>query len=192
MYQSDRGTYLNKESYSHMFMHSCMGRLIVLAGIIAVLLLVAFFTVPSKEEMEIKITSSIKECIEANYKTKCDKIDDAVRNMTNIFATPDTVAGCKDMEDFHRYNSIEIYRHPLYSTARIHNNLNMEGIRVGIGVFGITIPTITFSDMILRVGPVRKDYNQKIIRNSYGDEDLGNNPDFGDTYNTYEGGGSGR
>lgn len=192
MYQSDRGTYLNKESYLHMFMHSCMGRLIVLAGIIAVLLLVAFFTVPSKEEMEIKITSSIKECIEANYKTKCDKIDDAVRNMTNIFATPDTVAGSKDMEDFYRYNTIEIYQHPLYSTARIHNNLNMEGIRVGIGVFGITIPTITFSDMILRVGPVRKDYNQKIIRNSYGDEDFGNNPDFGDTYNTYEGGGSGR
>ncbi len=59
----------------------------------------------------------------------------------------------------------------------------MEGIRVGIGIFGIVIPTVTFSDMILRVGPVRKDYNQKIIRNTYDDEDLGNNPDFGDTYN---------
>lgn len=183
MYQSDKTTYSRKESYSHMFLNSCIGRLIVLSGIIAALLFVAFFTVPSKEAMEMKITSSINECIEANYETKCDKIDDAVRNMTSLFTMADTVTDSKNMEDFCKYNNIEIYHHSLYSTARIHNNLNMEGIRVGIGIFGIVIPTVTFSDMILRVGPVRKDYNQKIIRNTYDDEDLGNNPDFGDTYN---------
>lgn len=173
-----------------MFTHSCLGRLIIVFIFMAVMAGVALLTVPSEREMVNKVTGSIQQCIEANYEVKCDKIDDAVRNLTSIFSLPDSVEENKYMVDFHRYNTLEVRPHALYSTVVVRNNLSPDGIRVGIGVLGMVIPTINFDDMILRAGPVRKDYNQRLLRTIYSGEDLGNNPDFGNTYNTYQGGGS--
>ena len=45
------------------------------------------------------------------------------------------------------------------------------------------IPTVNFNDFLLRVGPLRKDYNQSIIRQTYGDDDyMGENPDLGGAF----------
>lgn len=173
-----------------MFMHSCFGRLVVVAACMAAILLIARMTVPSDEEMYGKLMNDIRICIEENTLSKSDKIDDAVRNASAIFIGPYPSDDTTAMAEFHKYNKVEIYRHTFYSTARIRNNLKIEGIRAGIGIFGMVIPTVSYGDIILHIGPVRKEYNQPIINNAYGDDDLGNNPDFGDTYNTYQGGGS--
>lgn len=188
--QTNKGLYQKEETFLHLFTHNCLGRLIIVLLFMAVMAGVALLTVPSEREMLNKVTGSIQQCIETNYEVKCDRIDDAVRNFTSIFTLPDSLEENKYMVDFHRYNTLEVRPHALYSTVVVRNNLSPDGIRVGIGVMGIVIPTINFDDMILRAGPVRKDYNQRIFRSTYSGEDLGNNPDFGNTYNTYQGGGS--
>lgn len=191
MQQNNRGTY-KKESLGQMFIHSCLGQFIILVGVMVVLLIVAYFTVPTDKTMKARMAHGIRLCIEENAIAKSDKIDDAVRNMTAIFSTPDSVRDSIAIMDFYKYNRMEVYRHTFYSTVRVHNYMQAEGIRTGIGVFGMVIPTINFSDIILHVGPIRKEYNQQIIKNVYGDDEyFGNNPDLGNTFNTYEGGGSG-
>ena len=97
------------------------------------------------------------------------------------------------MEDFHKYNRVEIYHHTFFSTSYIISNFNSSGARAAIGVFGMVIPTVNFGDFILRNGPVRKEYNQRIIRQTItSDSYMGDNPDLGNTFDTYDGGGSAR
>ncbi|MBR1688078.1 MAG: hypothetical protein IJ710_06030 [Prevotella sp.] len=188
MYQPDRGTY-KKQSFLQMFYHSCLGKFIILLAFIVLLLVVAHVTVPSEEKMRTEMADDIRECIQENDSIQGDKLDDAVGNFFRIFTTADTTANDRELLDaFYKYNRIEIFRHGLYATARIHNNYRPEGTRVGFGIFGIVIPTVNFNDLLMRVGPLRKDYNQRLIKTTYGnDEYFGENPDLGDTYNSYDG-----
>ena len=74
-------------------------------------------------------------------------------------------------------NKLEIYSHTFYRTAYIINNLHPEGIRVGLGVFGITIPTVKYTDLLMNTGAVRGDYGKRLIRDVVvPDKDLGENP----------------
>ena len=191
MYQPDRGTY-GKESYASMFFHSCLGKIVILVFLILALLLIARITIPSKEKMTAEMEDNIRECIQENDSIQGDKLDDMVGNVFRIFTKADTTANDKELvEAFYQYNKLQIYPHFFYSTARIHNNFRPEGTRVGIGIFGLVIPTVNFNDFLLRTGPVRREYNQQLIKPTYStDEYYGDNPDLGNTYDTYEGGGS--
>lgn len=190
--RTNEGLYEGKETIGHLFLHSCLGQLIIAGGIIGLLLLIARLTIPTDETINTRMTDSILRCIEENTRNKSDGIDDAVRNITDIFATTtETEDTLGVMDDFNKYNKLTIHHHTFYSTARLDNNRDMKGTRIGIGIFGMVIPTISYNDMILQVGPIHKEYNQPIIKNAYEGEDLGNNPDFGNSYNTYQGGGSG-
>ena len=74
---------------------------------------------------------------------------------------------------------MEVYHHSLYTTSYLFNNMYPQGIRVGIGGFGMVFPTVTFEDILLNVGPMHKGYNQKIIqRGVIPDTDLGSNPNI--------------
>ena len=175
-----------------MFVHSCFGKLVILIAFILLGLFVALLTVPSDKKMTEEMTDNIRQCIQASDSVQQDKIDETVNNFFNIFTTADTTANDKEIIDlFNKYNRLAIYRHTLYSTAYIHNNFKPEGTRVGFGIFGIVIPTVNFNDFLLRTGPIRRDYNQKLGGHTYSnDEDYGSNPDLGISYDTYEGGGS--
>ena len=86
-----------------------------------------------------------------------------------------------------KYNRLEYYDHTLFSTIRLYNNYRIEGVRCAVGIFGMVIPTANFNDFLLRVGPVRKDYNQPVVTNPGGDEEyFGENPDLGGVFR-YEG-----
>lgn len=190
MYQTDRGTY-QKESFGQQFCRSCLGRFIIAVVVVAVLFLIASISVPDDKEMLVKTEDGISRCIEDNAISRNDKIDDGVRNFTAIFSNGDSAEVAKNMKDFYRFNRIEVCRHTFYSTARIHSNFYSEGIRAAVGFFGMVIPTVSYEDILMRVAPLRKEYNQSILKVDYSsDVDLGSNPDFGNTYNTYEGGGS--
>ncbi len=190
MYQTDRGTY-QKESFGQQFYHSCLGKFIIAVVAVAVLTFIANLSVPSDGDMLAKTEDGISQCIDDNSISKNDRIDDVVRNFTAIFTGSDSASIEKNMTDFYRFNRIEIYRHALYSTARIHSNFHPEGTKAAIGIFGVIIPTVSYDDILMRVAPIRKEYNQSILNIEYdSDDDLGSNPDFGNTYNTYEGGGS--
>ena len=186
MQQPDRGQY-KKSPIVDLFLRSCLGKLIIIAVITGIILLIAKFTVPSTGKTQQELNADIKHCIEECQAKDADASDDLVRNAMSIFTHSDSIADDGSMDTFHKHNRIEYYRHTFYHTAYLFNNVIPNGKRVGIGIFGVVIPTLDYKDFIMRMAPMRKDYNQRIIKNEFSiDVDPEQDPDFGDTYNTYQ------
>lgn len=178
------------EGLQTQFRRSCMGKLLIFAAFCGILLLIASMTVPSEEKMATEIQDDIVECINDPDCAQADGVDDFVRNFSCMFTSADSIKDPSLLKQFYKYNKVEIYPHKFFVTARLHNSFNPEGIRVAIGMFGLVLPTDNFSRYLLREGPLRKNYNERVIKSTYEGEDLGHGQDFGNTYNTYEGGGS--
>ena len=179
MEQDTRNSYRTKESLFQEFYHSCLGKIIILLAFIGVLLLIALFTKPSDEKMRNEMMDNIRQCIQDNDSIKGAGIDDAVANFSRIFTNADTAFNDKEaMEAFEKYNKLEIYRHPFYVTARLRNNLNPEGIRVGVGFYRMVIPTIKYSDIILFISTIKNYNKERLIEPSTQDEYVGENPNI--------------
>ena len=164
----------------------------MLVAVILLLLLAAKMTIPSDEQMMYGTLDGVCQCIQKSHGVPGDKSDDIVRNtIASVSHETDTLKKDTILADFKKFNRIEIYHHTFFSTAYIISNFNSRGARAAIGLFGMVIPTVNFNDFVLRNGPIRKEYNQRIIRQTItSDTYLGDNPDLGNTYNTFEGGGS--
>ena len=130
--------------------------------------------------MNLEMTDNVMQCMEANSLEKGDVVDDYVRNLAFIFTTADSTAIPKDVLDaYYKYNRLESYRHTFYSTSYIYNNMHPEGTRIGIGIFGLIIPTVLYQDILLDVGPVHKGYEQKLNQQVIvPDDDLGVTPNI--------------
>jgi hypothetical protein len=129
--------------------------------------------------MRDEMNDNIMQCMEMNDSIRGDQIDDFVHNIGFIFTTADsTKVGKEWREVFDKYNRLEIYNHAFFRTAYVYNNVKTEGTRVGFGLFGAVIPTANFNDFLLRIGPMRKSYNQKLINTTIIDADLGTNPNI--------------
>ena len=180
MYQVDNNTNdRTNESFTQEFTRSCLGRILIIGVIMLVALLVAYFTAPKESDMNEEMADNIMQCLEVNDGSRGDAVDDYVHNLAFIFTTADTTVIAEDvLETYHKYNRLESYRHTFYSTSHIHNNMHPEGIRVGVGIFGIIIPTVLHQDILLDVGPVHKGYEQKLNQEVIApqDDDLGVNP----------------
>ena len=178
MDQSNNTNYKRQETAAEAFYHSCLGKLIILACVLAVLFIVAVMTKPTHEEMEAEIVDDILQCIAANDSIRGDNIDDQVNNMAYIFSKVDTTEVNPELRvSLNKNNRLEIYNHSWFRTAYIHNNLFPEGVRVGWGMFGIVYPTVTYNDLLLNVGPMQKKYKDGVIRSTVIDtHDMGTNP----------------
>ena len=182
MYQSDidnNTNYRTNETFTQEFTRSCLGRILITGVILLVALLVAYFTAPKESDMDEEMADNIMQCLEVNDGARGDAVDDYVHNLAFIFTTADTTAIAEDvLQTYHKYNRLESYRHTFYSTSYIHNNMHPEGTRVGVGIFGIIIPTVLHEDILLDVGPVHKGYEQKLNQEVIApqDDDLGVNP----------------
>ncbi|MBQ8486030.1 MAG: hypothetical protein IJ533_00040 [Prevotella sp.] len=166
MQQTDRGSYRTQETLAQQFYHSCLGKLVIAAGIIGVLLVIAHMTVPDEETMMAEMDDNIRQCIEANDSIKTDWIDDAINNVGYIFTTADSIPNQEIIDNFVKYNELKYYRHAFYATTLLHNNFKTDGIRVGIGIFGLVIPTVNFNDFLFKLGPMHKGYDQKPVKSS--------------------------
>ena len=181
MYQVDNNTnFKTNQSFTQEFTRSCLGRIIIAGVIILVGLIVAYFTAPKESDMDAEMEDNLMQCLEVNEAVKGDAVDDFVNNLTFIFTTADTAMISKDVLDtYQKYNRLESYRHTFFSTSYIHNNMHPEGTRVGVGIFGIIIPTVLYKDILLDVGPVHKGYEQKLNQAPVIEEpDLGVNPNI--------------
>ena len=176
MYRDDN--FKQKESVGQAFYHSCLGKLVILAIVIVILLLIAIIAKPSKNTMIADTTDGILECIENNDSIKGDKIDDYMSNFAHVFTTADTTQINPDlMAGLRKYNRMEIHDHTFFRTAYIHNNVHPEGVRVAWGAYGLVLPTVTYSDLLLYIGKMHGDFNKAILRNGVlDDHDLGVNP----------------
>jgi len=167
-----------KQSMTSEFTHSCLGRIIILAVIILILVVIAMFTVPSDGKMRWQMEDNVRECIQDHDSIRGDGIDEAFNNVRRIFTHADTTVNDKEqMETFHKYNRLEYYDHSLFKTCRVVNNLHPEGVREGIGIYGIVIPLLNYEDFLMSEGPVRGKYNERLIQDKViPDSYLGDNP----------------
>jgi len=178
MYRSD--DFKQKETVGHAFYHSCLGKLIILAGIAIVLLIIASMTKPSKKTMIAETTDGILECIANNDSIKGEDLDDYIANLAHVFTTADTAEINKDLlEGLKKYNRMEIHEHAFFRTAYIHNNLHPQGVRVAWGAYGMVLPTVTYSNLLLSIGKMHGDYNKAIINTGVlDDHDMGVTPNI--------------
>ena len=180
MYQADNTNYRTNQSFIQEFTRSCLGRIIIATVIILAALLMAYFTAPRESDMDAEMNDNLMQCLEVNDGVKGDVVDDYVHNLTFIFTTADTTVIDRDkLETYEKHNRLESYRHTFFSTSYIYNNMHPEGTRVGIGLFGIIIPTVFYEDILLEVGPVHKGYEQKLNQAPImNDTDLGETPNI--------------
>ncbi len=182
MSQIDRGTYVRDDAKGGL-KGGCVGKLLKVFAAVVVLLLVAMVSVPSDDRMKSEVENAVTLSIIANVMGPQDQSDDVVRNLTSIINAVDTAA--IKMDQFHvfqKMNKIEVYRHALFSTARIHHLGNPGGTRVAIGFLGLVIPTVTSNDYLLRTEPLRKDYGNRPLG---GSEMNGILDEYDEDYNPY-------
>jgi len=178
MDQTSTGGFKKNESPFQAFYHSCLGKLAILGGILILLFIVALMTKPTQEEMEMEMVDNILQCIQANDSIQGDDIDDQVNNLNNMFSKADTAKIHKDLlKSLKKNNRLEIYNHSFFRTAYILNNIHPEGVRVGVGMFGVVYPTVIYKDLLLNVGPMQKNYKDGVIRTgTINTHDFGSNP----------------
>lgn len=168
MYQgerSNRGSYYRKtETAGQELAQSCLGRLIMLAAVAAVVMAIAYVTVPSDRTMRKEMDDNLRQCIEANDSIAGDWLDNAVSNIGYIFTSAEGTMSKEIANDFKKYNRVEFYRHSFHASVRLYNNVKPEGTRVGIGIFGIVIPTVNFNDFLLHVATLNTNYGGKLIK----------------------------
>ncbi len=176
MEPTNRSTY-KKQSMTSEFTNSCLGKLIILGGIAFVLLIVALFTVPSDVQMRAEMDDNIRECLQDNFEKRSDAVDEFFNNIRRPFTEADTTFNDREMlAIFNRNNRLEIHNHTLFMTARLYNNLSPEGVREGIGIFGMVIPFLNYEDFLMTEGNVRGKQNDRIIQAPVPEMDLGDNP----------------
>ena len=178
MDQTSTGGYKKNETAFQAFYHSCLGKIVILFGILIILFIVGLMTKPTQEEMEMEMVDNILQCIEANDSIQGDEIDDQVNNLNSIFSRADTAKINKELlVSLKKNNRLEIYNHSFFRTAYIINNIYPQGTRVGIGMYGVVYPTVLYKDLLLNVGPMQKKYKDGVIRTgTINTHDLGTNP----------------
>ena len=181
MYQSDRGNYSKKDSLLSLFWHSCLGKIVILGGILGILALIAAITCPSEKNMSEQMSDNIRQCLERSDSVYMDGIDNALANIGYIFSTAKTTGDTEMIRAFKKHNRLEYYNHGIFSTMYVFNNFHYEGIRCGIGIFGIVIPLINFNDLVLRTIPIRKEYNYRPVEDD-GDEEFYGSTDDGEDF----------
>jgi hypothetical protein len=180
MDQFNRNNY-KKESIFQAFFNSCLGKLVILGIVALILLIIGVMTVPNNEIMMAEMDDNIRQCLQANDSIRGDLIDDIVNNASNMFTIADSSMDDREIiATYYKYNDLRIYPHAFYSVARLHNNIHPEGVRVGLGIFGMVIPTVYYTDLLLRTIVVRRNYNEKLIPDTPidTDDDLGENPNL--------------
>lgn len=189
--QTNKSEY-HKETLAAEIKKSCLAKVIMLVAVMLLLMLSAKLTIPSDEQMMYGTLDGVCQCIQDSHGVPGDKSDDIVRNgIATVSHETDSEKKDTILADFKKFNRVEIYHHTFFSTAYIISNFNSRGARAAVGIFGLVIPTVNFNDFVLRNGPIRKEYNQRIIKQTItSDTYMGDNPDLGNTYNTFEGGGS--
>lgn len=176
MYQNSQGSYGTEPNIAREFSHSCLGRIIIVAAILAVLLLFAHLLRPSIETMKEEMADNVRQSIESRDSLTQDDIDVFVSNVVYTFTEAEGEPNKELLDNFYKHNQIEYYQRAFYTSAHLYNNFRPEGIRCGIGILGMVIPLVDFNEFLFRDKPESSDYNQSLYDLQQEDIDLGDNP----------------
>jgi hypothetical protein len=138
--------------------------MIILLAIIGLLAIVAFITCPSERQMKEAMNDNIMQCLQTNDSTRMDHLDNALANVGYMFSKAKPTENSKELARlFVKHNRVEVYKHATYTTMYLFNNYSTEGVRCGLGIFGIVIPLLNYNEFLLRVEPIRKEPQRKTI-----------------------------
>ena len=179
MDQFNRDTY-KQETLFQSFYRSCMGKIIIIAAILLFLFVAAVITRPDGEAVILGADENVQQCIQDNDSTKNDELDEFFANIVRTFTEADsTLTNQEAYRAFHKYNQIELYEHPAFSTVYVRNNLHPQGVRISIGIFNTIVSTVNYSDLMLDLGPARGKYNEHLAPVAVPEDDYeGENPNL--------------
>ena len=164
----DQFNSVNSDSYKKKnilqeFFHSCLGKIVIILGVLLVLYIFAIITVPTKKMMLEEAFDNIQECLQDNDSIKADEIDEFINNISRTISVADTTKTNKEvLNTFLKYNTLMVYSHLGFKTVHIVNGIYPQGERIGIGIFQTVISTVNYNDLVVTTGAVRGDYNKQL------------------------------
>ena len=164
----DQFNSVNSDSYKKKnilqeFFHSCLGKIVIILGVLLVLYIFAIITVPTKKMMLEEAFDNIQECLQDNDSIKADEIDEFINNISRTISVADTTKTNKEvLNTFLKYNTLMVYSHLGFKTVHIVNGIYPQGERIGIGLFQTVISTVNYNDLVVTTGAVRGDYNKQL------------------------------
>jgi hypothetical protein len=176
MFQPDRGDYRQKKSTVSLFLHSCLGQIVIFVAILCVLMLVAHLTRPDAKAMTEEMNDNVRQWIESKDSINTDWMDDAVTNISYAFTHAGPEQDKELMKNFNDHNKLTPHVYAFFSTMYIYNTFRSEGERCGIGIFGMVIPTVNFNHYLLHEEPMRSNYNEPLVEPSGDNEYFGESP----------------
>ena len=167
--QTDNGSYRTKESWFKQFRRSCLGKIAIAAGVLLLLMIVAWLTNPSEKKMRAEMLDNIRQSIESRDSIEADWMDILVSCIGNTFTKASPVPNETRLALFNKFNQQEYFDNTFFSTMHVYNSVKAEDEVCGIGIFGLVIPIANFNKFLPREGPMRTEYNQPLIQPSTGD-----------------------
>ncbi len=183
----DQGNFRKQESVLNEFRHSCLGRIIICASIVAVLLVIAALTNPSSKRLEAATKDNIRQSIESNDSINVDWTDVLVSCIGNTFSSADGPVNRERWDWFFKRsrNRVSFTDHTFYSTVEIINGTMIEPEVCSIGIFGMVIPIVNFNRFLLRDEPLQDKPGKKLIDGGDNEEYLGETPELEPFRNMY-------
>jgi len=184
MNQTDRGAYRKKESTFKQFRHSFLGKIVIAAAILILVLLFAIITNPSYPKMKDKMEDNIKQSIWSRDSITADGLDIFMSCIGHTFSrfsdevTPDMKRRWElfienaDTSSIHA-QELGYKDHLFYSTLVALNNKTSEEVTCGLGIFGLVIPLVDFNEFLPRLSPPVNYENPQLIQNGGDDEYFG-------------------
>ena len=162
-YNSVNSDSYKKKNILQEFFHSCLGKIVILLGILLGLYIFAIITVPTKEMMLVEAYDNIQECLQDNDSIKADEIDEFINNISRTISVADTTKTNPEvLKTFLKYNSLQVYSHLGFKTVHIVNGIYPQGERIAIGIFQTVISTVNYNDLVVTTGAIRGDYNKQL------------------------------
>ena len=174
MYQTeDNSSYRTKESGFKQFRRSCLGKIVMAAAVLVILLIIAWLTNPSEQKMRAEMLDNIRQSIESRDSIEADWMDIFVSNIGHTFTKADGEPNKARLDLFNKFNQQEYFDNTFFSTMHVYNSVRAQDEVCGIGIFGLVIPVANFNKFLPREGPMRTEYNQPLIQPSGGDDYYG-------------------
>lgn len=176
MQQTENGEFRTKESPIKLFLHTCLGKIVLALVVFVILLVVALLTNPTDKKMRDEMEDNIKQSIWSRDSIEVDDLDIFVSNIGHTFTHwSDSVT--IDMKNrMRRFNTnTKIFeRKTFYSTMRL--TCGFKGVYeklVGLGIFGMVVPLVDFNQFVPREGPLPNYDNPRLIQGGEGEEYFG-------------------
>lgn len=113
---------------------------------LAILAVIAHFTMPSDEKMIDKAEDEIMEFVTDNAKKLGNKLSSGIGDLASLLLLSDDVSNSVKSRVL-KDNKLVVKDHWLWKTVEVVNDKHPDGTRVGFGLFGLAFVDVSASDL---------------------------------------------